>query len=127
MATFDYLSMQNTATELLKQFGNPFTLKKKSSTPVYNPKTKKTEIQYFSYTGICVMKTYSAEAIGSLGNIINAGEVTFVCSMDDKSIIPDEQTDKVVFNGVSYNIIDIATSNPSGDTVLVHFLHCKKA
>lgn len=124
MAFYD--DMRNVAIGLLTEFGNPFTLKKKSGEPTYNPKTKKTEQTYKDYPGVCVMKTYSAEASGMLGNVINAGEVSFVCTMDDISIIPVESTDKVVYCGVTYNIIDVATSNPSGKTVVVHTLHCKK-
>lgn len=127
MAKFDYKSMQNTAVKLLNQFGTDFVLRKPGETPVYNPKTKKTEVIYNDFPGICVMKTYSAEAAGQLGNIINAGEVTFVCSMNDKKIIPIAPKDKVFFKKEEYNIIDVATSNPNGDVILVHFIHCKKA
>lgn len=125
MAFYD--DMRNVAINLITEFGNPFILKKKNGEPTYNPKTKKTEQLYKDYPGKCVMKTYSAEAAGMLGNMINAGEVSFVCTMDDISIIPVESTDKVVYCGVTYNIIDVATSNPSGKTVVVHTLHCKKA
>lgn len=125
MAFYD--DMRNVAINLITEFGNPFILKKKNGEPTYNPKTKKTEQLYKDYPGKCVMKTYSAEAAGMLGNIINAGEVSFVCTMDDIKVIPVESTDKVVFGGITYNIIDVATSNPSGNTVVVHTLHCKKA
>ena len=125
MAFYD--DMRNMAIDLLTQFGNPFVLKKKSGEPVYNPKTKKTEQLYKEFPGVCVKKTYSAEAAGMLGNIINAGECTFVCTMNDISVIPEETVDKVVFQNITYNIIDVATSDPSGTSIIVHFLHCKKA
>ena len=127
MATFDYVSMRNTATRLLSKFGNPFLLQKPDGIPVYNPRTKKTEQKYKTFPGTCVMKTYFAEAVGMLSNIINAGEVTFVCSMNDIKVIPVESTDKVIYQSITYNILDVSTSDPSGTSIIVHFLHCKRA
>lgn len=126
MATFNYSKMRNMATGLLTQFGNKFVLKKPEGVASYNPKTKKTEQKYKEYPGTCVKKTYSAEAIGTNDNIIHAGDVSFVCTMDDIKIIPVENTDKVIYGGISYNIIDVSTSDPSGSAVVVHTLHCRR-
>lgn len=127
MATFNYPGMRSMATRLLTQFGNPFVLKKPDGAPKYNSKTKETSQLYKDYPGMCVKKTYSAEAAGLLNNMINVGEVTFVCTMNDISIVPVESKDKVVYEGITYNIIDVATSDPSGKSIIVHFIHCKKA
>lgn len=124
---FDYGSMRSMATNLLSEFGNSFVLKKPNGKPVYNAVTKKTSQNYLDYSGYCVMKTYSAEAIGSLSNIINAGDVSFVCTMDDISVVPEVSTDKIVYGGKTYNIIDIATSNPSGAKIVVHTIHARRA
>lgn len=127
MATFDYQEMRDTATDMFEEFGNPFILKKPDGEPRYNPKTKKTEQLYKDYTGICVMKTYEAEVIGTLNNVINAGDVTFKCVMDDINIIPEASKDKLIYEGVTYNLITPASADPSGSFVIVHTLLCRKA
>lgn len=127
MATFNYAEMQDVAVELITEFGNPFELKKPDGESVYNPKTKRNEQRFTSYKGICVMKTYATEAIGELANIIHAGDVEFKAVMNVLSVVPKEEKDKLIYGGVSYNIISVATSNPSGQDVLVHTLHCRRA
>ena len=124
-----YEEMGQVADSLLgtKEFGRPFTLRKQSEKPVYNPKTKKTETTYTDYPGTCVMKTYTDEEYGALNNILEAGDVSFICVMKDISIIPQKDKDKLVFNGVTYNIVRPAITNPSGDRILVHKLQCRKA
>lgn len=127
MAEFDYNEMRGVANTLFNYFGNPFILKKPDGDPVVNPKTKKTEQKYITYPGRCVMKTYSAESIGELVNVIEAGDVSFSCTLDDIKIIPKENKDKIEYKGVTYNIIHVATSNPSGQLIIVHTLHCRRA
>ena len=126
MANFDYSSMADTALSLLEDFGNPFTLKKAEGTPVYNPKTKKTEVSYKEYSGTGVMLTYDAETIGRSNNIINAGDMKFLCQLDDTSIIPVESTDKILFEGITYNIINKAPINPSGSSVVVFEIQTRR-
>lgn len=127
MATFNYPEMQDVALELLTEFGNTFELKKPEGESVYNPKTKRNEQKFTYYRGTCVMKTYTAEAIGELSNIIQAGDVEFKAVMDSLKIIPKENSDKIIYGGISYNIISVATSNPSGEAILIHTLHCRRA
>lgn len=124
---FDYGAMRSMAVNLLSEFGSRFTLMKLNDSVTYNKETKKSEPSFTSCTGVCVMKTYTAEMIGSLSNIIQAGDVSFVCAMDDISIVPSEGKDKVVFGGKTYNILEAATSDPSGGKVIVHTLHCRRA
>lgn len=124
---FDYLAMRNMATSLLTDFGDSFILRKQTDKPKYDPKTKKTEYTFTEHNGVCVMKTYSDEAMGQLSNIIESGDVAFICTMNDISIIPQADKDKLIFNGIVYNIIRVSTSNPSGKTVVVHTLQCRRA
>lgn len=121
-----YENMQKVAKTLLKQFGNEFILRKPGGEPAYNPKTKRTEESYKDYFGVCVMKTYSDEAMGALGNIIESGDVAFVCQMNDEKVVPQADKDKLVFNNISYNIIRVQTSNPNGFRTLVHTLQCRR-
>ena len=67
------------------------------------------------------------EAIGMLSNIVQSGDVSFVCTLDDISIVPKPDLDKLVFNDVTYNIVNVRTSDPSGQKIIVHFLQCRKA
>lgn len=124
---FDYQSMRTMATGLLGEFGNRFTLRKQIDKPIYDPKTKKTTYSFTSHDGTCVMKTYSDETMGLINNIIEAGDVAFVCTMDDISITPLADKDKVIFNNIVYNIIRVSTSNPSGQLPIVHTLQCRRA
>lgn len=125
MASFDYDAIQATARELLEMFGNPFTLRKLKGS-VYNAETKKKENEYEDFTGICVMKNYTAEMVGALANIINMGDVSFVCQFDDKNVKATEGKDKIIFNEIEYNILNVSTSNPSGDKPLVHTLYARR-
>lgn len=127
MAEFDYNEMRDTANDLFDYFGNPFILKKPDGEPTINPKTKKTEQKFLSYPGKCTMKTYTAESIGELSDVIMAGDVSFSCTMDDIKIIPKENKDKVEYKGVTYNVVHVAKADPSGELIVVHTLHCRRA
>lgn len=126
---FDYDKMQKIAKNLLgpSMFGKPFTLKHPLGKPSYDSAKRKNVQKYEEHTGVCVMKTYTAETIGSLSNIIKAGDVSFVCVMDDLDVIPTEAVDKVEFGGHQYNVLEVSTSNPSGSKILVHTLHARRA
>lgn len=121
-----YNEMRTMANGLFTQFGNSFVLKKPDGEAKYNPKTKKTEQSFIEYSGKCVMKAYSAETIGLLSNIINAGDVEFVCTMDNIEIIPTENKDKLVYANNTYNIINVTTINPSGDSVVIYKIQCRR-
>ena len=121
-----YEEMNQLAIDLLTEFGNPFILKKPDGEAKYNPKTKRTEQMFLEYPGICVMKPYSAETIGMLSNIINAGDVEFTCTIDDPSIIPEESKDKLIFGKVAYNIINVTTIDPSGELTIVYKIQCRR-
>lgn len=127
MAIFDYTEMQQTTLELLTEFGNSFTLKKPFGEPVYNPKTRRTEQNFKTYTGIGVMKTYTSEMIGFSSNVVQAGDVDFKCVIDNQEITPKEGTDKIEFNGRTYNIINVAEINPPGDSKIIYTLYCRRA
>ena len=122
---FDYKEMQDTASSLIKEFGNPCILNKLEKT-VFNPATKKNEPVYTEYKGDCVRKTYTAEMIGMLSNIIKSGDVEFKCVFDDKTVVPTEGKDKIIFGGITYNILQVSNSTPDGDTVLVYTLQARR-
>lgn len=126
MATFNYNEMVNVANELFEMFGNEFTLKKKTKDSIYNPITKKNTPVYKNYEGLCVKKTYTSEMIGSLTNIINAGDVQFKCILNDISVIPSEGVDQLVYKGKTYNILEVDTTEPSGDLPVIHTLHTRR-
>jgi len=126
--SFDYKSMQTMAANLLSsaEFGNPFILKKKGGT-VYDKSTKKNVTTYTDYSGVGVSRAYSVEQIGALANIIKAGDLQFICQMDDESIIPVENNDRVIYGDVTYNLLDVKTLNPNGSKIMIHYLHLRRA
>lgn len=121
-----YNDMRKLADNLITQYGNSFELKK-PGTETYNPVTKKTSKTYTTYKGKCVMRPYTAEMIGSLENIINVGDVQFKCVMQDMSVIPTEGVDYLIFGGIKYDIVSVGETNPSGSTVLIHTLQCRRS
>lgn len=125
MKKFDYEKMQNIASTLLDSFGDSCILNKLEKT-IFNPVTKKNEPVYTEYKGTCVRKTYTAEMIGMLSNIIKSGDVEFKCVFDDKTVVPTEGKDKIVFGGITYNIIQVSDSTPDGNTVLVYTLQARR-
>lgn len=126
MATFDYVRMQNITTSLLKKFGNKFVLRKVTGSQ-YDHILKKQVTTTKDFSGVCVMKSYTDETVGQMNNLVNIGDVTFVCSFDDKDVKAEENKDKVIYNGIAYNVLDVTVSNPSGEKTLVYFLHSRKA
>jgi len=126
MAAFDYEGIADTTLSLLEDFGNPFILKHQVGTPKYNPKTKKTDASYEDFSGTGVMTRYEGDAIGRSNNVINAGDMKFICQLDDKSIIPTEFTDKISFMGVVYNIVNKDPINPSGDYAVAYIIQARR-
>lgn len=122
-----YDNMRNTALSLITSYGDRFILRKPDGVPVFNPDTKRNEQNFSEYTGKCVMKPYVAEMIGSLNNIVKAGDVEFKCIMDDMSVTPIEGKDKIIFSGDTYNILTVSTIKPNGKTVIVHSLQARRA
>lgn len=120
--------MRSMATNLLTEFGNTGYLQKPSGQLVYDSATRKNTRTYTEYSCKCVMKAYSAEMIGTspVENIIKMGDVSFVITMDDISIIPTEGVDKLSYGGNVYNILNVETIDPSGALVVVYKLHCRR-
>lgn len=121
-----YDEMQDTAKELITEFGNVCTLKKLNNHQKYNEITKKNEPVFTEYNGKCVMKPYTADAIGILSNIIEAGDVEFKCIFDT-GVIATEMKDKIEFRGITYNILSVSIINPNGDKIIVQTLSARKA
>lgn len=122
-----YDRMRNIAYSLISSYGDKFMLKKPDGNAVFNPDTNRNEQHFSEYPGKCLMKPYTAEMIGSLNNIIKAGDVEFKCVMDDMSVTPTEGKDKVVFGGDTYNILSVSMVKPNGKNVIVHSLQARRA
>lgn len=125
---FNYEKMRKTAKKLLSKqvFGGKFILQHPEGS-TYDPIKKKNVSTYKEYTGDCVMKIYEDDGLGKLGDIVQAGDLTFVCNMDDQNVIPTKNSDKIIFEGVTYNIIEVSTVNPNGKKILVHKCYARKA
>lgn len=126
---FNYKKMQKTAQRLVgeQKFGNPFILKKVTNKKKYNPVAKKQIKVYKEYKGGGTILPIAEEAIGALANIIKAGDKKFICQMEDETIIPLETKDQVVYEGETYNILNVKSLNPNGQVLLIHTLLLRKA
>jgi len=122
-----YDRMRSVAVSLIDTYGDSFVLEKPEGLPVFNPDTNRNEQRFSEHSGKCVMKPYVAEMIGSLNNIIKAGDVEFKCVMDDMSVTPTEGKDKIIFGGDTYNILTVSTIKPDGKTVIIHSLQARRA
>ena len=124
MEKFDYQQMIDVADELIGAFGSSCTLVKVTGTE-YDKKTMKSIATTESFSGIAVKKQYSSEMVGSLSNIIKMGDVSFVCRFDDE-VVPVEGKDKIIFDGITYNILNVITVEPSGTPTIVYRLHTRR-
>lgn len=126
---FDYDAMKEMAYSMLspEQFGSAFTLVKPDGEPHLDPDTLMMVGGETEHTGVGVMRQYTAEMIGALSNIIEAGDVQLICQMDESGVVPTEGVDKVRFGGEEYSVINVRTLNPNGGNVLLHTLQLRKA
>lgn len=125
---FDYQAMADMAQTMLgpEEFGSPFILMKPDGEEELDPETLMMTQGWSEHTGVGVMKQYSAEMIGALSNIIQAGDTELICRTDDGSV-PVEGEDKVVFGGTEYNVLSVGTLNPSGSLVLLYKVQLRRA
>lgn len=126
MASF-YGKMQGVSKKLIDKFGNPFVLKKPDGKSYYDPELDEMVSPWKEFSGYGLMSSITAEVIGLQDNIINAGDVSFVCYLDDKTIVPTEADDKFVFAGTEYNILNVDTVAPNGVDVILHILFARKS
>lgn len=125
MAFYD--EMQTVAETLITEYGSSCVLNKLSNNQIFNPLTQKNEQTFEEYKGVCIMKPYTAEMIGSLSNIIKAGDVEFKCVLNDKTVVATEGKDKIIFGGITYNILSVSITNPSGSKILVQTFQARRA
>lgn len=122
-----YKKMRKISQKLIGDNGAPFVLRHPDGQSVYDPITDTSTRSYIDYTGKCIRKVYSAEAIGESESIIKAGDVEFVCVFDDLTVEPTEQTDKILFADKEYNILHSLEINPNGQMPIAFRLHTRKA
>lgn len=119
--------MQGVSKKLIDKFGAPFVLKKPDGKSSYDSELDEMVSSWIDYTGYGLMSSITAEVIGMNDNIINAGDVSFVCYLDDNTVIPTEADDKFVFAGTEYNILNVDTVAPNGTDVILHILFARKS
>lgn len=124
MEKFDYQQMIDVADELIGAFGNDCKLVKIVGSE-YDETTMKKVVVTEEYPGIAVKKQYSSEMVGNLSNIIKMGDVSFVCRFDDE-VVPVEGKDKIEFDGILYNILNVITVEPAGSPTIVYRLHTRR-
>lgn len=127
MAENIYDRLRKTADTLLsdQKFGGPFILKRTTG-KTFDPATKKNMTTFDTYEGNCVKTTYKDDGLGKLADIIEAGDLTFLCTMNDITIKPEKNSDKIIFAGETYNIIEVEEIDPSGSKVVMHKCYARK-
>lgn len=125
---FNYNEMKKMADTLLssKEFGGPFILQRTSGKMFDPVKMKEINITE-TFEGNCVQKIYEDDGLGKLSDIVEAGDVVFVCTMKDQSITPAKNSDKIIFGGITYNVIEVSTVKPNGNVTIVHKCYARKA
>lgn len=122
----EYGKFQNVAIKLLSKFGTSknIKLKKDTENPTVDAVTKRSVKVYETYTGYGVKLGYETEAIGSLDNIIKAGDVKIICVFD---VEPAEQKDQIIFGNDTFNIINVKKVDPDATTVVLYSIQCRRA
>ena len=122
----DYGKYKKIAIKLLSKFGTSknIILKKDTGEPVSDPVTKRVVKTYKNYSGYGVKLGYETEAIGTLDNIIKAGDVKIICIFNEE---PSEQKDQIIFGKDTYNIINVKKIDPDASTVVLYTLQCRRA
>lgn len=121
----EYGKFQNVAIKLLSKFGTSknIKLKKDTENSIVDPVTKRSVKAYKTYTGYGVKLGYETEAIGSLDNIIKAGDVKIICVFD---VEPTEQKDQIIFGNDAFNIINVKKVDPDASTVVLYSVQCRR-
>lgn len=122
----DYAKFQNLAIKLLSKFGSASSvhLRKYTGVSGIDPVTKRTVKSFKLYSGYGVKLKYATEAIGSLDNIIKAGDVKILCYFPEE---PSEQKDQIIFRKDTFNIINVEKIDPDSDTVVLYSVQCRRA
>lgn len=118
----DYLSLKDTAINLITEFGKECVLKKQGES-FYNPETMENETLYTEVAGVAVRLGYETEAVGASNGLIQAGDLRFICSFEE---CPVETEDFILFQGIEYTVINVADVSPDGETVLIYKVQARK-
>ena len=96
--------------------------------PALRDKTgKKIPQKIITYTGAGVMGKYDSEFISKNASIIQAGDVKFVVSFDDRSFEPSEKKEEVInCEGTRYSIINVGRVAPDGKTNVVFVIQARR-
>lgn len=109
----DWKSFRTKINGLLDKMGNEVIIEvteesKRSSTG------KKLPSLVTRYRGLAVMTPYSSEFYSKSESIIKAGDVKFICQMEDETFEPSEKKDeKIIFVGKVYTIVNVEIIQPA--------------
>lgn len=118
-----YTDEYNTAKELITEFGTKIILKKKIESEDDETSLRR-KIEYEEYEGLGCRFNYSAEEIGTIDNIINAGDVKILCQLSE---FPTESEDQIIFGKSIYNIVSVDELNPDDSISILFKCQCRKA
>lgn len=120
MATFDYQKTQNTATRLLRRFGNDATLTRSASSS-YDPATGTSTDSTYELTVTASVFDYPKAYID--GTLILQGDKRAYVSA--YNVDAPEPSDTLTWNGVPYRIISVKDLNPAGSVSIMYELQLR--
>lgn len=115
MATFDYVEMQETAAELIEEFGQVGAIKRTTAPDPINGGDGTTT----TYAATLVPMTYDARYVN--GTTIQATDRQIYVSSVGLAIVP-AVGDVVTAGGVDYRVVNADTNNFDGVTSVVFIL-----
>lgn len=117
--SFDYANSAATATRLLTKFGLA-TTHNSIAEGAYDPATGTVGTTTTAQSGISVLLEYSTKEKGEFqqaGTAVDASTRKLLLSVSGITVAP-KPADTVVFNSVTYTILQVATLAPGGTPVL---------
>lgn len=119
----DYARFQDTATRLISKFGSLATLHKPVGGPVYDELAGDVEQHYRDVQGKAIVTEYSAESIGRMDGIIEAGDVRIGAVLDEP---PTEVEDDITVGPDRYNVVSATSVKPDGSSVIVYIIQGRR-
>jgi hypothetical protein len=117
--SFDYANSAATATRLLTKFGRAMT-HNSIAEGVYDPSTGTVTNVTTAQSGVGALLEYSTKEKGEhqqAGTAIDASTRKLLLSVSGITVAP-KPADTVVFNSVTYAVLQVATLAPGGTPVL---------
>lgn len=112
-----------TVANMMQRFGGDGTLHSTVGTSVYDPETSSMSVEVKEYPIRGMMFDYVPKMDGAgtnKNNLVRIGDKQLIIKTNSDNPAPKAGTDKITFGGVTYAVITVKTSNPSGATPIYY-------